>query len=297
MTQQKGLLLLTIILWGTVWYAITFQLGEVPALVSVFYRIVIAAIFLLIYHKLVLKTFPIISFIQHVQAFVLGICLFSINYYLFYLATIHISSGLVSVIFSTLIIFNTLNNALFLKKAIPIQIIVGGVIGIIGIFFLFYESLFVQVNVQGVLKGVAYALLATYLVSLGNIASASLSAHGVKVLSSTTLGLCYGGIISGMTAFLLGNTFVIPIDSLAYMGSLLYLAIFCTAIAFILYLNLIKISGADRAAVATLLFPIVAIFISSIFGEYHFQWSSLLGLILVLIGSYISLFLHTKTSY
>lgn len=80
------------------------------------------------------------------------------------------------------------------------------------------------------------------------------------------------------------------------MASLMYLAIFCTAVAFILYLSLVKNSGADKAAVATLLFPIVAICISEVFGEYTFQLSSFVGLVFVLVGSYISLFSRPKAT-
>ncbi|WP_367575900.1 EamA family transporter [Neisseria leonii] len=114
-SKRLALLFFTILLWGTVWYTITFQLNGTPVLVSVFYRIVIAAIFLLIYKNLFYCTnIKIASIKNHLKVSVLGGCLFSINYLFFYLATEYISSGLVAIIFSTLIIFNSINKYIFL---------------------------------------------------------------------------------------------------------------------------------------------------------------------------------------
>ena len=56
-------------------------------------------------------------------------------------------------------------------------------------------------------------------------------------------------------------------------------------IAFGCYLTLIGNIGADRAAYATLLFPIVALVISTIWEDYHWTPSSAVGVALILLGN------------
>ncbi|WP_274584708.1 DMT family transporter [Neisseria leonii] len=135
-------------------------------------------------------------------------------------------------------------------------------------------------QINSIWKGVLYTVIATYLVSIGNIMSSHMSKQGIDVVSSTSWGLIYGGIISAIMVLYCGYDFTV-ILSVEYILSLLYLSIFCTAVAFILYLNLIKESGADKAAIATSLFPIVAIMISSVMQEYHFNLFSGIGIFLI----------------
>ncbi|WP_338578051.1 DMT family transporter [Neisseria leonii] len=154
---------------------------------------------------------------------------------------------------------------------------------------MFYNDLFSYQQINSIWKGVLYTVIATYLVSIGNIMSSHMSKQGIDVVSSTSWGLIYGGIISAIMVLYFGYDFTV-IMSVEYILSLLYLSIFCTAVVFILYLNLIKESGADKAAIATSLFPIVAIMISSVMQEYHFNLFSGIGIFLILLGSYVSLF-------
>jgi drug/metabolite transporter (DMT)-like permease len=70
-----------------------------------------------------------------------------------------------------------------------------------------------------------------------------------------------------------------------YIGSLFYLSVFGTVIAFGCYLKLIGKIGADRAAYATMLFPIVALGISTFFEGYRWSALNLIGMVLVLIGN------------
>jgi len=64
-------------------------------------------------------------------------------------------------------------------------------------------------------------------------------------------------------------------------------------VAFGCYLSLIGNIGADRAAYATLIFPIVALVISTIWENYHWTLESLSGVILILCGN---LFMLKKKS-
>ena len=73
--------------------------------------------------------------------------------------------------------------------------------------------------------------------------------------------------------------------SMPYIASLVYLSVFGSIIAFGAYLSLIGQIGADRAAYATVLFPIVALLISSVFEGFEWTALSLAGMALVLAGN------------
>ena len=77
--------------------------------------------------------------------------------------------------------------------------------------------------------------------------------------------------------------------SLAYIGSLLYLSLFATIIAFGAYLTLLGRIGADRAAYASVLFPIVALAISTVLEDYHWSTPALVGVVTVLSGNLLVL--------
>ena len=99
---MKNLILYIIpaFIWGSTWLAITFQLGVVDPLVSVFYRFLLAAIILFVYCSAIKMNLKYTAR-QHLFMALQGVFLFGINYWLVYLAEVHLKSGLVAVIFST----------------------------------------------------------------------------------------------------------------------------------------------------------------------------------------------------
>ena len=74
-----------------------------------------------------------------------------------------------------------------------------------------------------------------------------------------------------------------------YILSLAYLAVFGSAVAFGCYLTLVGRIGADRASYATLLFPIIALIISTLFEGYHWTPPALAGVVIILAGNTLSM--------
>jgi drug/metabolite transporter (DMT)-like permease len=77
--------------------------------------------------------------------------------------------------------------------------------------------------------------------------------------------------------------------SYAYIGSLLYLSIFGSIIAFTCYLTLLGKIGADKAAYVTLIIPVIALILSTIFEEYTWTLYAFIGVALILIGNMLVL--------
>jgi drug/metabolite transporter (DMT)-like permease len=76
---------------------------------------------------------------------------------------------------------------------------------------------------------------------------------------------------------------------LGYGVSLIYLSVFGSILAFGSYLTLVGRIGADKAAYAAVLFPVIALGISTIFEDYQWSVHAVFGFALVLLGNYIVL--------
>ncbi|MES2260416.1 MAG: EamA family transporter [Pseudomonadota bacterium] len=287
------LYLLTVLIWGTTWIAIKFQLGVVPAPVSIAYRFWIAAAILLLF--LVARRKPIWP-PRAAWPYLLaqGVALFCCNFLCFYYASQWVTSGLIAVVFSTAPIWNAINGRLFLGRAIRPQVVGGALLGLAGIALLFLPQMQGHWHDGGMLAGLALALLGTLFFSAGNLLSSRMQSLGLTPWLTNSWAMLIGATILGLGALALDMPFTIE-PSARYTGALLYLAIPGSVIGFTAYLLLVGRIGPDRAAYSTVLFPIVALTVSTVFEDYHWSALALCGLALVLAGNLLA-FLPSRTA-
>jgi drug/metabolite transporter (DMT)-like permease len=280
---------LTVMIWGSTWYAITFQLGVVDPIVSLAYRFGLASVILLVFLTLTkqLKT-AIFTPQQHGFIALQGILLFSLNYWFFYMGTGHITSGLVAVVFSSISIMNALNQAMIFKIKLRKQVVFGSLFGLCGIAAVFWPELTGSTISHGTTVGIGLCIAASYLASLGNMASLRNTRDDIPVMQASAFGMGYGAACSLIIALIKGAEFTFE-PTIGYSVSLLYLALFGSAIAFGCYLTLLKNIGADKAAYAAVMFPIVALLISTVFDGYIWTPQALAGMGLVIIGNIITM--------
>ena len=273
----------TVLIWGTTWLGIKLQLGRVDPMVSVLYRFIAAAMILMAYCKLAgLKMRFRLK--DHVFMALQGMFLFSINYWVIYLASVHLTSGLVAVIFSSIVFMNMINGAVLMGSSIRFNVVVGGAIGIAGIAIVFWPDISSFSLSDKAVLGVMLTAVSTFMASLGNIISARHQKNELPVIQTNAYGMAYGALIMGIIVIAGSKAFNFDM-SFRYVGSLFYLVIFGTVIAFGCYLKLIGKIGADRAAYATMLFPIVALAISTVYEGYQWSAHNMIGMVLVLIGN------------
>lgn len=274
---------LTVLIWGSTWLAIYFQLGDVAITVSVFYRFALAALLLLSWmwwRGKLQKTDRSDHFFMVLQ----GLCLFSLNFICFYNATQYISSGLVAVVFSLATLYNALNNRLFWQEVIPTKVIVSGVIGSAGLVLLFWPEVIEQQVSVDTMKGIGLAALGTYFFSLGNMISKRHSLKGVQPLTTNAYAMTYGTLVLALMLVLTQQPLVFDL-SVEYVSALVYLSVFGSIVGFTAYLTLVATLGANRAAYATVMFPVIALLLSSWFEGYVWQWQSFVGLSLTMLGN------------
>ena len=280
------LYLLTVLIWGTTWIAIKFQLGVVAAPVSIAYRFWIAAAVLLLFLLATRKpVWPPRQAWRYLLA--QGVALFCCNFLCFYYASQWVPSGLVAVVFSTAPIWNALNGRLFLGRPIRLNVLGGAALGLCGIGLLFLPQMQGHWEDKGMLLGLGLALLGTLCFSAGNLLSSRMQALGLTPLLTNTWAILIGSTIVGSGALVLGMPFNFDPDP-RYLGALIYLAIPGSVIAFTAYLVLVGRIGPDRAAYSTVLFPVVALTVSTVFEGYHWSLTAFAGLALVLGGNLLA---------
>ncbi|WP_371229304.1 DMT family transporter [Roseovarius sp. 2305UL8-3] len=275
------LLAIAVLSWGVSWFAITLQVAHAPAMVSIAYRFALASLVLVAYLALTGRLKPI-PLRDHGALAGLGACLFSLNFYCYYLAADSLTSGLMSVIFATAAIIGALNQKLFWGVPLDRRVMAAAAIGVVGLMLLIGPEVRMDVTALG---AVGLCVLGTYFFSLGNLISSRLGQrHALPNMAGQ--GMVYGALIAIVVSWLTGEAFVLP-KAPEFWGSLLFLALISTVVAFLAYLNLIRREGPVRASYATVLFPIIAMAVSSLWEGYVWSVSSGIGLALTLVGTVI----------
>lgn len=282
----------TVLIWGSTWLAIEFQLGVVPPEVSLVYRFGLAAILMwgyCWYRKLPMQ----FGLVQHGFFMLLALCNFGFNYLVLYWAQAYLTSALASIAFSTMLLMNILNTRLFFGQPIAGRIYLGALIGIAGIVLLFWPDL-QQLDLSNkVLVGLLMALAGTLIASFGNMVSVRNSRRQVGVLQGNAWGMLYGTLVLAVVSVLTGASFSFDFRA-PYIISLLYLAIFGTVVAFACYFVLLKNIGPQKASYVIVLFPLVAVALSSWFEDFHWNQFTLWGFLLVLCGNALVLTPYAK---
>ncbi|WP_255838669.1 DMT family transporter [Pseudomonas benzenivorans] len=281
--RTPSLYLITVFIWGSTFFAIKSQLGVVPPEVSIAYRFALAALILLAWCWL-MKLPMRFHFRQHLWMLAQGLTLFGLNYLVVYWATADVPSGLIAVVFSTIVLMNIANGALFFGKRPAASLLVGALVGLAGICLVFLPELTKLEVDAAALQGIFLSLLGTFIASLGNMVSTRNQLAKLPVVQTNAYGMLYGAAALGLIALAQGSAFTYEM-SWTYTGSLVYLALFGSVLAFGSFLTLLGRIGAERAAYAMVLFPIVALGISTLFENYQWTLESLIGITLVFTGN------------
>jgi drug/metabolite transporter (DMT)-like permease len=278
-----GLYVATVFLWGTSWIAIHWQLGTVAPEVSVLWRFVVAAALMTLWAVLSgvsLRFSPS----DHARFAAVGLTLFSTNFLCFYYSGRTIPSGLLAVVFSLASVVNLGLGRLLFGQRVEARAALAGLAGVTGVALMFWPQLAGQSFDARAALGLALSLAGTLSFCIGNQLSASTQRSGVPVIAGTTWGMIYGACI--LALFVLMRDAPVTIEwTPRYLLSLLWLGAAASVAGFVCYLTLVGRIGTARAGYVTVLFPVVALAISTVFEGYHWTAMAVAGLALVLAGN------------
>jgi drug/metabolite transporter (DMT)-like permease len=278
------LLAIVVFAWGFSWYAITLQVAEASALLSLTYRFILAAM-VMCAGLLITRKWKAIPWRDQPWLIALGFCLFSMNFLSFYLAAHFLTSGLMSVIFSTAAIFGALNTWLILRRPLELRVLVAAFVGTVGLYLLLYPNIHGEKSATTAIWTIGLPFVGTYLFSLGNLISTRLTIS-YSLPNVIGQGMVWGAIILMLFCLIFEEQWAFPQSTLFWVG-VIYLALVSSLLAFLTYLALVNRVGPARASYTTVLFPIVAMLVSTVAEGYVWTPVAMLGLGMALGGTYL----------
>jgi drug/metabolite transporter (DMT)-like permease len=280
--------LLITLIWGSTWLVIRDQLGTVPAGWSVTYRFIIAAAAMFALARYRGESLRI-GREGHLLAIGFGIPQFCLNFNFVYAAEHYVTSGLVAVVFALLLVPNSALGWLFLKHKLTGRFLLGSAIAVAGVALLFVQELrHSEVPTRNVLLGIGVTLIAVLSASVSNVMQASERLRHRPVAAMLAWGMLYGLIVDAAVAWAMSGPPTIETRPGYWIG-LVYLGLFASALAFTIYFRLIRLLGPGRSAYSSLLVPVIAMTLSTIFENYRWSTLAVAGGILALIGLVIAL--------
>lgn len=273
----------TVILWGSTWIMMKYQLGDVAPAASLTYRYLAAGTLVLIGAALSGRRVRL-RLSEHLRCMAQGVCLFSVNYWLTYLAAAHITTGIISVFFAGVAAVTMIMSAVLAWRLPPSRALIGALLGIAGIALVFWPEV-AKVRLDGPeVQGGLLIMISVTLFSAGGLIGARSMATGMPRFGTIGWAMIYGAALMAVITVLRGDGFGWTWRP-SYVWSLAGLTLIGSVAVFVLYFTVIERIGAEKASYATVLFPLVALGVSTAFEDYRWPLLALLGAPLALIGN------------
>jgi drug/metabolite transporter (DMT)-like permease len=274
-------------IWGSTWYAITFQLGRVEPEASVTYRFLLAS--LLVFAFCRLRGLKLrFSRREHAWIAAQGVTMFGASYVFVYYAEQNIVSGLVAVGFSASPLIGMFGQRLFFSTPITARIAAGSLLGIAGVALVFAPELGSFSAGGRAVLGAAFTMVSVVFSMLGSLVAHRNHDAGFPVWQSMAWGMLYGALLAACWTAAAGKSFAFEATP-AYMLSLLYLVVFGSILAFSAYLTLLGRIGAARAGYVGVMVPIAALVLSAAFEGFRWHALTFAGIGISLVGNVLVL--------
>ncbi len=262
------------LIWGSTWLVITGQLGVVPPTWSVTYRFLVGGVAMLAWAAWSRQPLWLDARGMGFAA-LLGLMQFVLNFNFVYRAEMHVTSGLVAVVFALLLVPNAILSRIFLGQLMGRQLLVGSVVAMTGVALLFVHEIRRDPAGAGeVYYGIGITLLGVMCASVANIMQATETSKRYPMATVIAWAMLAGATMDGAFAWIMTGPPVFEWTP-TYIAGVLYLGIVASAVAFPLYFGIIRVIGPAKAAYSSVLIPVIAMLLSTIFEGY--RWSLLAG--------------------
>jgi drug/metabolite transporter (DMT)-like permease len=275
------------LIWGSTWLAITWQLGFVPPEVSVAYRFALAAAILAAWCVATRRSlrFPLR---EHGVLAALGAMFFGLNYVSIYWAERYVASGLVAVVFSTIVFMSPVGMRFAYGTPLTLRTLLAATLGVSGVALLFLPELDAARHGGAAAAGIGFALLGTAFAAAGNIIAVRNHRANLPIFPTTVWGMAYGALVAALVATVTGALWTFDTRA-GYVLSLLYLAVVGSIVAFGAYLTLLKRVGAGPASVVGVATPVIALLLSTLVEGYQWTAVAAFGVAMAVVGNVIAL--------
>ena len=275
-----------VFLFGSAFLLIEISLKTFSPSYIAFFRVSIAALILFIYSKFIGCTYEFVKN-NFKLLFILGLTGTTIPFYLISYAQVTINSGETGILVGFMPIFTIIGSHYYFKyEKLNLRKVFGFILGFIGLFVLLINNEN-SINLHSNIYAKLLVIFAAFFYALNALLVKKLSAIKVIPLSSCVM------IISAIQLF-----FILIFSHDEYLDfknfhtdsvlSLLFMAIFSTAMATVIYYKIIQDYGPSFLSLVNYPIPIFAFFAGVFILEESFNIYSILSLCLVVMAIYIS---------
>ena len=227
-------------------------------------------------------------FREHRVLAAFGATLFGLNYIGVYWAERYVASGLVAVVFSTIVFMSPIGMRFVYGEPLTVRTLLAAGLGVTGVALLFLPELDAARHGGSAALGIAFALGATAIATVGNLIAVRNHKAGLPTFPATAWGMAYGAVTAFAAAAITGVPWTFE-RTPGYVLSLLYLALFGSVFAFGAYLTLLKRVGAGPSSFVGVSTPVIALVLSTLFEGYRWTWVGALGVVLAVAGNWLAL--------
>ena len=277
--QDWSLLILLSVLWGGAYFFAGVAVKELPPLTVVLVRVFLAAIALLPLLWYLGESLPK-SFSGWLPFFGMGLLNNVLPFGFIFAGQTQITVGLSSIINAMTPLFTVVVMAAFQEERLTVNRIIGVLLGVVGV---------------AVLRGFDGSLDAKQTLGIGLCLAGALSYGfaalwgrrflvGVPPVKSATCQLMCSTLIIGIVVCFIDQPWTLAVPSQNTMLSLVALAIFGTAVAYIVFFKILVRAGASNVMLVTLLIPVTALVLGNVFLGEAIHSKEIIGAVIIGAG-------------
>lgn len=277
--QDWGLLILLSVLWGGAYFFAGVAVRELPPLTVVLARVFLAAAALL----------PLFWFLGHslpksladwLPFFGMGLLNNVIPFGLIFVGQTQITVGLSSIINAMTPLFTVIVMASFQQERLTANRVFGVLLGVAGV---------------AVLRGIDGPVDASQSLGIALCSGAALSYAfaalwgrrflvGIPPVKSATCQLLCSTAIMAVIVSAVDQPWKLSAPSLSTVYSIVALAVFGTALAYIVFFKILVRAGPSNVMLVTLLIPITALILGNVFLDEAIQAKEIIGALIIGAG-------------
>ncbi len=277
--QDWSFLILLSILWGGAYFLAGVAVRELPPLTVVMVRVFLAALSLLPIFWYMGFTLPK-AFREWLPFFGMGLLNNVIPFGLIFAGQTYITVGLSSIINAMTPLFAVLVMAGFQQERLTINRVIGVLLGVVGVAVL-----------RGFDGSISAGQTIGILLCLGGALSYGFAAlwgrkflGGVPPVKSATCQLMCSTLIMLVVVSLVDKPWTLDMPSANTVWSLVALAVFGTALAYIVFFKILVRAGGSNVMLVTLLIPVTAMLLGNIFLDEAIHAKEIVGALIIGAG-------------
>ena len=278
-TQDWSLLIVLSVLWGGAYFFAGVAVKELPPLTVVLVRVGLAAVTLMPLFWYFGHTLPR-SFSGWLPFFGMGLLNNVLPFGFIFAGQTQITVGLSSIINAMTPLFTVIVMAVFLEERLTVYRVIGVLLGVVGVAIL--RGL--EAPIEGA-QTLGIALCAAGALSYGFAALwGRRRLAGVPPLKSAACQLICSTLIMAVVVAVVDQPWTLSPPSQATVYALLALGIFGTALAYIVFFQILVRAGASNVMLVTLLIPVTALILGNVFLNEPIQPKEVMGAMVIGIG-------------